>query len=200
MIRRAALAASLLLLFTVNAASAATTSVTIKDFSFNSATVTIGQGDTVSWSYPTGSSHHTSSSILPANVWSGMSWNFAFNAAGGGAQSQVFHEAGAWNYHCMIHGFMQGTVNVRFAASPANGALGTTFTLTLGDQALPSGFVHDIQKRKAGGAWNSWKSPTGSLQSWKPGKKGTFQFRTRVRHLSPSQFSGWSPVITVVVS
>lgn len=201
MLRRAALAASLLVLFTVNVASAANANVTIVDFNFNNGSPTIGLGDSVAWTYPSGASHHTSSSVLPISTWGALSWSFAFNAPGGGSQTHVFHEAGTWSYHCLIHNFMKGQVNVQFRSSSMSGPLGTTFTLTLGDQALAANFRHDIQKKRNSGSFKTWQNTTGLTQTWKPAKRGTYQFRTRVTHtVSPIQSSGWSPVITITVS
>jgi plastocyanin len=202
MIRRAALAASILVLFAVNVAAAANATVTIKDFAFTNGSPTVGLGNSVTWKYPIGGFHHTSTSILPVSKWGAMAWSFAFNSPSKTfSPSQTFDQAGSWSYHCLIHSFMTGTVHVSFSSSSTNAVLGTTFTLTLGDRGLPTGFVHDVQKRKAGGSWATWKSPTTKTQTWKPTKPGTYQFRTRVRQMAaPQQTSGWSPTISITVS
>ena len=205
MLRRAALAASLLVLFTVNVASAANANVTIKDFAFTNGSPTVALGDSVTWNYPANgvnAFHHTSTSLLPVSTWGAMAWSFAFNSPSNTfSPSQAFNQAGSWSYHCLIHSFMTGTVSVKFATSSSSAPRGTTFTLTLGNQPLPTNFVHDIQKRRGSGAWTTWKSPSGESQAWKPTKGGTYQFRTRVRHTTtPTGFSGWSPVITITVS
>jgi len=129
-----------------------------------------------------------------------MGWNFTFNSSGAGSQAQTFHQAGGWQFHCAIHGSMRGTVNVGLRSSAGFAPLGTTFTLTLGDQSLAAGFVHDIQKKKAGGTFATWKSPSGMTQTWKPTKKGTFQFKTRVRNTSNGQATAYTPTITIIVN
>jgi plastocyanin len=200
MIRRAALAASLLFMLSTASASASSASITISDNHFSPTSVTVSFGDDVSWSYPSGSSHHTSTSNVPVSSWGSLGWNLVYSSAGGPAQSHDFHQAGAWLFHCAIHGSMRGTVNVKPVPSSTNSPLGSTFMITLGDQALPSGFIHDIQKRKVGGAFKTWKSTAGTGQTWKPAKRGTWEFRVRTRNTSNGTMTDYSPTISITVS
>ena len=202
MLGRAALSASLLLLFTVNAASAANATVTITNDHYSSSSQTVSFGEQVTWTTGAGATHHhTSTSNLPVATWGTvLAWNYDFQPNVPGSHDQTFDQAGGWMYHCAIHGSMRGTVSVPMTASSLSGPLGTTFTFNLGDKALPAGFVHDIQKRKVGGAFKTWMSPAGTAQTWKPTKRGKFQFQTRVRNTSNGQASSYSPIITITVS
>lgn len=200
MLRRAALAASLLALFAVNTASAANGSVTITNDHYSVSSVTVGLGEQVTWTYEA-THHHTATSNLLSG-WGAMAWSddFPANSTPGTNFSQSFHEAGGWQFHCLIHAPMRGTVNVTFTSNSATGHKGDTFTLTLGDQVLPTGFVHDIQKKRNAGAFKSWKTTTGMTQTFVPAKKGTYQFKTLVRNTTNGQASGYSPAITITVS
>jgi plastocyanin len=203
MLRRAALAATLLLAISVNLVSAANASVTVTDNRYSATTVTVGFGNQVTWTAgsPQQNHHTATSNLTAARGWAGMAWSVDFQPNSTGQNgSQTFHQAGGWQFHCLIHGNMRGTVNVNFTSSSLTGTLATTFVLTLGDQALPAGFVHDIQKRKVGGSFKTWKTTGTSTQSWKPAKKGKFQFRTRVRNTANGDATLYSPQITITVS
>lgn len=200
MLRRAALAASFLVIFAVNAASAANGTVTITNDHYSVSSLTVGLGDQVTWDYQATHHHTTTSNLLSG--WGAMAWNHDFpaNSTPGTDFSQSFHEAGAWQFHCLIHGSMHGTVLVTFTSNAATGHKGNTFTLTLGDQALPSGFVHDVQKKRNTGSFKAWKSTGNTTQTFVPAKKGKYQFRTLVRNTANGQSSGYSPVVTITIS
>jgi plastocyanin len=93
--------------------AAATQTVTISNFQFTPAQISIAVGDTVMWTN-TGPSVHTSSSDT-AGQWD--SGQMAVNAT----FSQTFATAGTFNYHCNIHPTtMMGTITVAQAgAAPA---------------------------------------------------------------------------------
>jgi len=202
MLRRAALAAGLMLLLTVNMASAANQTVTITNDHYSQSTFAVNFSDQVTWiTGGTQTHHHTATSNLTSTRgWGAMSWRFDFPANSTLSQAQTFHQAGGWQFHCEIHPSMRGTVNVTFNANSLTGPLGSTFTLTLGDQALPTGFVHDIQKRKLGGTFKAWKTTSDTLQAWKPARRGKFQFQVRVRNTANGDTTLYSPLITITVS
>jgi plastocyanin len=91
--------------------AAASGSVTIADFSFTPGTITIDQGDTVTWTNSGPSAH------------SATSTNGAFDTCilkDGASGSHTFDQAGTYSYICTPHPFMHGTVVVR-AAQPGGG-------------------------------------------------------------------------------
>jgi len=86
---------------TAHAASGAT--VTIADFNFSPATITIHVGDTVTWTNHGPSAHTATAS------------NGSFNTGvlqKGQSASHTFTKAGTFAYICSIHPFMHGTVVV----------------------------------------------------------------------------------------
>lgn len=90
------------------AIAAASDSVTIADFSFTPATITINQGDTVTWTNNGPTSH------------SATSTNGAFDTGilpKGQSGSHTFGEAGTYSYFCKPHPFMKGTVVVQASES-----------------------------------------------------------------------------------
>ncbi len=78
-------------------------SVTIADFSFTPATITVHVGDTVTW-INNGPSAHTATA-------DDGSFNTGVLQKGQSA-SVTFHRPGTFGYHCAIHPFMHGTVVV----------------------------------------------------------------------------------------
>jgi len=85
-------------------AGAKSASVTIKDFEFTPATVTIAIGGTVTWTN-NGPSTHTATAD-DGSFDSG-------NLSQGKTFSHTFQTAGTFAYHCTIHPFMTATVVVQ---------------------------------------------------------------------------------------
>lgn len=90
------------------AVAAASGTVTIVDFSFSPGTITINQGDTVTWTNNGPTPH---SATAP---------NGAFDTGifpAGESRSHTFDEAGTFSYICTPHPNMRGTVVVRASQS-----------------------------------------------------------------------------------
>jgi plastocyanin len=102
--------------------------VTIADFHFTPATITIHVGDTVTWTNQ-GPSPHTATA-------SDGSFNTGVLNKGQSA-SHTFTKPGTFTYTCQIHPFMHGTVVVLAAASPPSSGppAGNSGTSTSGHSA-----------------------------------------------------------------
>lgn len=88
-------------------ARAAEAHVTIVDFAFSPADVTVEAGDTVVWTN-TGAAPHTSTSDSgQADAWD------SGTLTTGQQFSRTFATPGTFTYFCAIHPFMRGTVTVR---------------------------------------------------------------------------------------
>ncbi|MCB8874194.1 cupredoxin domain-containing protein [Acidisoma silvae] len=86
-------------------AQAATVTVTVDDYTFSPASVTIHPGDTVTWQNKD-SVPHTATALDGKSFDSGTidpdaSWSFSFKAPG------------SYPYRCSIHPDMRGAVNVQ---------------------------------------------------------------------------------------
>jgi plastocyanin len=78
--------------------------VTIKDFAFGPASLSVPVGTTVTWTNG-GSARHTVTAV-----------DGSFDSkpiAGGGTFSQAFPKAGTYAYHCTIHSSMTATIVVK---------------------------------------------------------------------------------------
>ncbi len=112
--------AAVLALFLVTALSggssarAATMDVSIKNNAFNPSTLTVNVGDTVHWSNDDSTTHTVTSGTSPTP--DGM---FNSTLAPGATFDFTFTTAGTFNYFCMIHPFMMGTITVMPAAQPS---------------------------------------------------------------------------------
>ena len=104
------------------AVAAASGSVTIADFSFTPGSLTISQGDTVTW-VNNGPTPHSATAT-------GGSFNTGILKAGQSA-SHTFAQAGTFSYYCQPHPFMKATVVVQ-AAQTGGGSGGTSGADTSG--------------------------------------------------------------------
>lgn len=85
------------------ASGGAANAVSIVDFAFNPATISVKAGSSVTWTN-TGSTAHT--------VTADDNSFDSGNVNGGATYSQTFATAGTFAYHCKIHPQMKATVTV----------------------------------------------------------------------------------------
>ncbi|WP_222853992.1 cupredoxin domain-containing protein [Fodinicola acaciae] len=90
---------------TQNAAPVATNTVSIKNFAFVPATITVKAGVTVTWTNADQDAH-TVTSVPPASQLRSPTLNT------GGVYRHAFTAPGTYQYLCTIHPFMTGTVVV----------------------------------------------------------------------------------------
>lgn len=119
---------ALLAIAVASVARGANTAVSIVDFAFQPATVTIEAGGTVTWTVTRAQDPHTVSPLDPPDAFVGSPL-----LRQGDQFSVTFAQAGTYRYQCTIHPEdMQGTVIVQAgAATPTPTAVATT-------QATPS--------------------------------------------------------------
>jgi plastocyanin len=196
MLRRAGLVAVIALMgATANVAAATQHDVSITSaggFSFSPSHISAGFGDTVKWTNNTTVNHTSTSDV--AGIWN------SGTISPNGTYQRKFDDAGSFGFHCAIHSYMKGTVSVALHSSASSGAVGTLFTITVADSSAPAGWTHQVQKMKVGASWNAWKSSTGQSLTFKPKKKGTYEFRARLLKSGTTTASGYSPVLTITVS
>lgn len=77
-------------------------SVSIQNFSFNPASITVKAGDTVTWTNNDSTTHTVTGSGFDSGP-----------LASGATFSHKFDTAGSFDYHCSIHKTMTGTVVVQ---------------------------------------------------------------------------------------
>jgi plastocyanin len=195
MLRRIGLLLTGLFLLLPAATASASTQrdVSIVNFSFSPTPLSAAIGDFVVFTNTTTTTQHTSTADL-LGLWD------SGHILPGKTFTVNFDHAGTFAYHCAIHTFMKGSVSVPLRVSPSSGPLSTTFTITVADQPAPAGMTQDIQKRRVGGTWKTWRSTTGMSTTFKPTKTSTFQFRARLRRTSDNVATGWSPVASASVT
>ncbi len=107
------------------AASAA--SVTIQDFAFGPASISVAVGSTVTWTNQDGTAH-----TVTADDGSFDSGNLAQGAT----FSQTFDTPGTYTYHCAIHSSMIGTITVVAAPAPSMAPAASASSVTIQDFAF----------------------------------------------------------------
>ena len=89
------------------ASSGSGSSITIKNFAFDPATLTVKTGTTVTWVNNDGASHAIASDAGSPAAFSSESLST------GGSYSFTFTGQGTYTYHCSIHPSMKGTIIVQ---------------------------------------------------------------------------------------
>ncbi|MEY2431747.1 MAG: hypothetical protein QOC92_1472 [Acidimicrobiaceae bacterium] len=120
------LAVSMVLAFAVLPASAATRTVQIKDFSFSPSSVSIIEGDTVTWTQNGAVGHSVTADdgSFDSSPLCTPTPNDDNCLKPGDSFSQTFDTAGTFSYHCRVHASMIGTVVV--GAAPTTTTTSTT--------------------------------------------------------------------------
>jgi len=105
------LAALTLVVWPASEASAASHQITIKNYAYGSGSMTISQGDTVTWTNKDSVPHDVTVTSGPLKFRSpmltqGKSWSYTFT------------RAGAYSYTCSVHPDMHASVTVKAKAAP----------------------------------------------------------------------------------
>ena len=187
-------------------ASAAATEIKVGDGFFSPRTPPVRN-------LATGASFHwqrASGSTLPHNIHGNFNLFSSGAVTSGPINFSIRASAGAYHYYCTLHGSpsggMDGVVRVRpiFNFNPT----GTPFTViwALGGTApTNTGNQFDVRYRVGTSAtWKFWRNDTTTRsgvfgQNNQPVQVvsgGTYQFQVRSQK-TPSQPSGWSPILTV---
>jgi plastocyanin len=100
------------------ATAQSTANISIKNFSFNSSSITvvIGVNNTVTWTNMDAVTHTVTAD----------DGSFNGTVPAGKTFTHTFTTAGVFTYHCSIHKFMKGTVNVLAESSSSTGASTST--------------------------------------------------------------------------
>jgi len=168
-------------------AHAAGASVTVADMAFSPATVTVGLGQSVIWTFEDPVAHTTTSD---QGFWD------SGTKAGGATYARTFTSAGTFAYHCTIHTMMRGSVKVPLTTSgtPSKG-----YQLTWATAKGTGGITYDVQTRLGSGRWVSLKAgSTATHAKLNPAKAGKYSVRART--VKGGAKSGWSPTATVTIS
>ncbi len=155
------------------------------------------RGDTVSWGFHGPKDHSVTET-------SGLSFFDSGYAPSNRIMfTMVFPAAGSFPYHCKDPNHaasMKGVVHVKVGRTPANGSLGTHFTIKWAQKPADPGYVFDVQKKNPGDTFKAWKNGVTTAQAqFTPGQTGQFLFRGRVRDKHTGLASGFSPPSSIFV-
>ena len=177
------------LVVAVVATPAAATSavVTVQDFSFTPATVTVGQSETVTWAFR---ALHTTTSNQ--GFWDS-------GARASGDYAVTFLDAGTFGYHCSMHPSMTGRVRVPVRAT-GTAATGWRLRWTA-RTTTPADRRFDVQVRRSGSSTWTWlrRATARRAAPFDPSRSGSYLVRARTRNVGAG-ISGWSPPLTVPVA
>ncbi|MEP6759615.1 MAG: hypothetical protein ABJB55_10505 [Actinomycetota bacterium] len=165
--------------------------VSITDGGFDGSRVSIKRGGTVVWD-SIGTMPRGAADVSPMSLWdTGL-----LPVASSGWKT--FVAASVYRYDDPADAGHSGAIVVPLTASPGTGRGSTTFTVTWASKQAPTGFGYDVQIRRPGKAWRSWKAlVTRAAASFRADSgRGTYRFRARLVKLAGGH-AGWSPADAV---
>ena len=180
---------------TFQGASAST--MTVSDFQFQPKNAFPPIGGEVRWNF-TGPSTHT----VTDNT--GMGLYDSGSRAPGSSFSYAFPSAGNFPFRCTIHPVqMRGSVQIPVSVSPTSGGVGTPFSVTWASGAPPSGYVYDVQIRRAGSSvWQFYRQATTTASAvFAPDAGvGTYSFQARIRQVATGRAAAFSTPVSIDVA
>jgi plastocyanin len=168
--------------------------VNVGDWYFDPSTPVIQRGDTIVFDF-VGPTTHT------ATDGSGLELYDSGNVGAGGPSTWfTFNAAGVYAFVCSPHDFMGGRVSVPMRAVPATGRRHATFTLVWASAVATGDNVYDVQIRRPGSTWSTWRSGVVIRRdTFEPSKAGRYRFRARMRDVGLGESSRWSPASSISV-
>ena len=166
------------------------------DSYFDPTTVAVDRGGTVIFDFNGPELHHTATDSSGLELYDSGS-------VGPGEPSTwfTFDAAGVYSFVCTPHQGMGGRVAVPMRAAPSSGGRHRTFTLTWAAVDATGDHVYDVQIRRPGKAWRSWrKGVTLRSDAYTPDAgTGRYRFRARMRDTALGQASRWSAAVSIKV-
>ncbi|HEY7280557.1 MAG TPA: hypothetical protein VID47_03085 [Actinomycetota bacterium] len=172
--------------------------VGVTDDQFGPRDVTVlRRGDSVSWGFVGSEDHSVTESSGLDYFDSGYAPPVRIE------YSMVFPAAGSFPYHCKDPNHadsMTGVVHVKVGRAPANGPLGTTFTILWAQKRADPGYVFDVQMKHGAGPFTSFRKGVKGFQAHiTPNARGQYFFRGRVRNAATGLSSKFSPPSSISV-
>jgi plastocyanin len=129
----------------VRVAGAASSSVSIIDFAFSPASITVHVGDTITWV------NNSQSGVAHTSTSDAAGWDSGILNKGA-SFSHSFGAAGSFTYHCNVHPFMHGTVVVNAVTTTTTTTRpGSTTTTRPGSTATTGGVQRTTVTTSASG-------------------------------------------------
>ena len=162
-------------------------SVTVANMAFSPGSVTVGLGQTVTWTFQDATPHTSTSD---QGFWD------SGTKSGGATYSRAFTSAGTFAYHCTIHSMMRGKVAVPVTVT---GSPNAGWTFRWSTKKGKGGITFDVQTRLGSGKWKPLVTgTTAASKKFNPAKAGSYSVRART--VKGGKRSGWAPTTTVPIS
>jgi len=108
--------------------------------------------------------------------------------------------AGTFPYHCTIHPYMHGLVQVRVRLSATSTSVGDSVTVFAASKSAARAFRYDYAKRFDGRGWMTFRSKSSKRSmTYTANRAGTLRFRSRVYN-GNGKPSGWSSPAALTVA
>ncbi len=168
--------------------------VAVTDDLFTPPTVDLARGGTIVFDH-LGPSHHTATDATGMLLYDSGAVDDTSPPTW-----YTFEAAGVYPFTCLLHPWMGGRARVPLRAAPATGLLGKIRTVTWSTGSASVGFVFDVQVRRPGQGWASWRkaTPWPSASFLADAGTGGYRFRARLREVGVAA-SRWSQPATIRV-
>ncbi len=171
---------------TAPAQARAGASVTVANMAFSPSSVTVGLGQSVTWTFQDATAHTSTSD---QGFWD------SGTRSGGATYTRAFTSAGTFAYHCSIHSMMHGKVAVPVTVS---GSPNAGWTFRWSTKKGKGGLIFDVQTKLGSGKWKPLVTGvTTTSKKFNPAQAGSYS--VRARSAKGGSRSGWSPTTSVLV-
>lgn len=108
---------------------------------------------------------------------------------------------GTFDYDCVYHPLMVGTLRIAPTINPPGGTIGDTLTMTLAIQdPTTSGFAFDVERRRNRNDWVPVGRFATTTVALMPKRSGRFNFHARLVDTVTEGASDWSPMTTFTIT
>jgi len=132
--------------------------------------------------------------LVPGPAW------YSTNLDEGQSDGTQLEYAGTFDYVCIYHPEMVGSLKVSPLVQQGSGQVGDTFPIQLSSIDLATtAYAFDVQRRRNVGLWGPATRVTDAMYGFTPRRAGTYDLRVRLVEPSAGVTGAWSPRVRVRV-
>ncbi len=129
----------------------------------------------------------------------GPAW-YSTNLDEGQSDGTQLEYAGTFDYFCIYHPEMVGSLRVTPLVQRGGGLVGETFPIQLSAIDLDTtAYAFDVQRRRNDGRWGPARRTTDELYGFAPRRAGLYELRVRLVEPAAGVLGAWSPRVRIRV-
>lgn len=132
--------------------------------------------------------------LVPGPAW------YSTNLDEGQSDGTQLEYAGTFDYVCIYHPAMVGSLRISPLVQQGSGRVGDTFPIQLSSVDLATtAYVFDVQRRRNDGRWGPARRASDSIYGFTPRRAGAYDLRVRLVEPGADVVGEWSPRVRVRV-